>query len=192
MNKYSKVLIAFVVSVCALGAGRAYYSSIEGLLAPGVIRAYPAVVDDLYTDGTASVRISIWSGAEVTVRIRIAGINPTDTNNYIKVLSSRVVNQSGVFVQTAEQFDQSGTLFGTIFYSTNRGYRDVAMDLLDAQCAIPSNVQAARIVPAQERHDIYQQEEPRRAPPPLPPSCRSGKIDGKRFALDILGSILNK
>lgn len=191
MRKYSKFLVLGVVAVCALGAGRAYYSSIEGMLAPGVIRAYPAVMEELYSDGTVTVRMSVWAGVETPVRVRITGIAPTDISRFTSILNDKL-SRGTVFVQTVEQFDQSQILFGTIFYRTQHGYRDVAVDLLDAQCATPTTEQSVRIIPQEDSRNTYQREEPRREQPRRSSSCGSGKLDGKRIALEILSGVLNK
>jgi len=193
MRKYLKISLVVIVAILATGAGKAFYSSVDGTLSPGVVRAYPATIDEIYTDGTVSARLAVWSGIETPVRLRISGIVPTDTRGFISILSGRVVGQGQVFVQTAEQFDGSGILFGTVFYNTRNGFRDVAMDALDARVATPATNANVRVISQGNFRDVPVSSPRRQSAQQSRPSCGSeGKVDGKRIAFDILGSLLNK
>jgi hypothetical protein len=75
MRKNMKILAILGLAFCSLGAGRAYYSSVEGLLSPGILRAYPAVIEEIYSDGTVTVRMSVWSGVE-TLGSGLQGLYP--------------------------------------------------------------------------------------------------------------------
>jgi hypothetical protein len=68
----------------------------------------------------------------------------------------------------------------------------VAVDLLEAQCATPITEQPVRIIPREDSRNSYRQDMPRREQQGRGSSCGSGKIDGKRIALDILTGVLSK
>ena len=191
MRKYILAFCVSLLSLCAVGAGQAYYSRIDGMLSPGIVRAYQVTVDEVLSDGTVNARVSVWSGVEASTRIRLNGISITDADVFAGIIGERVTGRGQVFLQTSEQYDQSGALLGTIFYSTRNGYRDVAMDILSARAAVPMANNQPAIVSQNSVREIRGGE----SSFPQQTRCASGgsgKINGKKIAIDILGNLLNR